>query len=184
MIEAKGLRLRFGDKEVIQDLSFSLPAEGVFAIRGNSGTGKTTLLRLLAGLIPPSAGSVTGLSDTRIGVVFQQDRLLPWRTAIENVAEVSDGERAAALLAKLGLSDAMDLYPRELSGGMARRVAIARAMAYSDEALFLDEPFTGLDETAKEAAAALLKEAARLIVMVSHDEEDLLLMGAEPLVEL
>ena len=172
MIEVRNLTVRFGDKTVLDGLSAMLPDEGVVLVSAPSGRGKTTLLRAMAGLIRPDAGSVSGLSERRIGFVFQQDRLLPWKTALENVALVSDPALAERFLMALGLSEALHKYPAELSGGMARRCAIARALAYTDDVLFLDEPFTGLDEAAKAEAAQLITQRARLTVLVTHEESD------------
>ncbi len=184
MIVIRDLTVRFSEKAVLDRFSASLPDEGVVLVRGASGAGKTTLLRALAGLIRPSTGSVTGLESRKIGFVFQEDRLLPWRTALENVACVCDGCKAAETLSALGLTDALDKLPAELSGGMARRVAVARAMCYTNDVLFLDEPFTGLDEESRKTVASALSGAARLIVLVSHDPDDALLLNASHTLEI
>ena len=94
MIELSGVTVRFGARTALSNFSARLPDEGTVALRGASGAGKTTLLRVLAGLLRPDAGTVTGLAGRRIGFVFQEDRLLPWRTALQNVALVSDEARA------------------------------------------------------------------------------------------
>lgn len=117
-------------------------------------------------------------------MVFQEDRLLPWRTALQNVSLVSNEARARELLMQLDLADALALRPPALSGGMRRRVAIARALAYSDDVLLLDEPFNGLDETRREQAAALIRSSARLIVVATHDDQDATLLGADRFVAL
>ena len=179
MIVLSDIVVRFGDRVALQGISASLPDEGAVALRGVSGAGKTTLLRVLAGLLQPDAGSVSGLAGRRISMVFQEDRLLPWRTALQNVSLVSNEARARELLMQLDLSDALALRPPALSGGMRRRVAIARALAYSDDVLLLDEPFNGLDETRREQAAALIRASARLIVVATHDDQDAMLLGAD-----
>lgn len=178
MIELRGITVTFGQRAVLDHLSAQWPETGTVALRGPSGSGKTTLLRVLSGLLQPEAGSVTGLEQRAVSAVFQEDRLLPWRTALENVALVSDVDTARALLERLDLSDALGLRPGALSGGMRRRVAIARALAFSDDVLLLDEPFTGLDDARREQAAALIRERARLIVVATHDEADAVLLGA------
>lgn len=184
MIEIRDLTVRFDGKAMLDRFSASLPDEGVVFVRGASGAGKTTLLRALAGLIRPDSGRITGLEGRKIGFVFQEDRLLPWKTALENVAFVCDGENAEKTLSALGLADALTKLPAELSGGMARRVAVARAMCYTNDVLFLDEPFTGLDEESRKTAAAALTGAARLIVLVSHDPDDALLLNASHTLEI
>lgn len=178
MIELKDLTVAYGDKPVLRGLDATLPDDGCVAVRGASGAGKTTLLRVLAGLVAPAAGSISGLSQRCVSMVFQEDRLLPWRSALENVALVSNGDTAREWLALVGLSKEGDSLPGALSGGMRRRVAIARALAYSDDVLLLDEPFTGLDAALRARVAAEIRSRARLIVLVTHDAEEEALLGA------
>jgi NitT/TauT family transport system ATP-binding protein len=142
--------------------------EGGFAsVIGSSGCGKSTLLKIMAGLLPPSSGSVMLAGKPvvgprrDIGMMFQQATLFPWRTAIENVVlpiEVRDGKAAArakheearALLQLVGLSDFSDVFPNELSGGMAQRAAICRMLITKPAVLLLDEPFSALDELTRD----------------------------------
>ena len=98
MIELQNLSLRFGEKQVLSDLQAVWPDSGTVLLRGASGSGKTTLLRVLAGLLLPDAGAVRGLKGRRIAMVFQENRLLPWRTALENVELISDRATAKSLL--------------------------------------------------------------------------------------
>ena len=176
MITIHELTLRFGEHIVFDRFSAEIPLDGNTVLRGASGSGKTTLLRLLAGLLEPDGGEMRGLEGLRAAVVFQEDRLLPWYTALENVALVSDERRAVEILQRLGLAEAVDEKPAALSGGMRRRVAIARALAYGGDVLLLDEPFAGLDEEAKERAAAALHACgAPLIAAVHGDAESALL---------
>jgi len=168
----------FNGNTVIQDFSATLPLEGVTVLRGPSGVGKTTLFRLLLGLEKSDAGEILGLQGHKPAVVFQEDRLLPWASALENVALVSNPSIAETILAKLGLGDSLHLLPRELSGGMRRRVAIARALAYRGDVLFLDEPFTGLDEESKRVVANAILEQRVPIFVITHEDDEAELFGA------
>ncbi|MEI6578048.1 MAG: ATP-binding cassette domain-containing protein [Eubacteriales bacterium] len=164
----------YEDKKVLNSLTLILPEKGVFCLSGASGVGKTTLLRLLAGLETPDSGSITGLQDKRISMVFQGDRLLPNSTAIENVAVASSPEAAKLWLKKLELTDAADKKPGKLSGGMQRRVALARALAFGGDVLLLDEPFKGFDNELKMRIIPYIVDFAKnaLVVLVTHDEQE------------
>ena len=129
----------FNGNAVLEDISLALPEKGFCAITGRSGRGKTTLLYLIAGLYKPDRGSIQRNGET-ISMVFQEDRLLPWETAAQNAAIASTREIAAKLLTELGLGAELDKYPRELSGGMQRRVSIARALAAKADVYIMDEP--------------------------------------------
>jgi ABC-type nitrate/sulfonate/bicarbonate transport system ATPase subunit len=168
----------FGGNAVIPNFSAELSLDGVTVLRGPSGVGKTTLFRLLLGLEQPDAGEIIGMQGRKPAVVFQEDRLLPWASALENVALVSDSATAETILAKLGLGDSMHLLPRELSGGMQRRVAIARALAYHGDVLFLDEPFTGLDEENKRIAANAILDQHIPVYVITHEDDEAELFGA------
>ncbi len=166
----------FNQAPVIQRLSLELPDSGIVGISGPSGCGKTTLLRLLAGLDAPDDGRVDGLGQRGVSMVFQEDRLLPWLCALDNVAVVSGSiEMARQWLEKVGLAGFAGYYPAELSGGMKRRVALARALSKVSSLLLLDEPFTGLDDDLKHRLFDLIRQTARerVVVLVTHDTEDL-----------
>lgn len=134
MIVLSDIVVRFGDRVALQGISASLPDEGAVALRGVSGAGKTTLLRVLAGLLQPDAGSVSGLAGRRISMVFQEDRLLPWRTALQNVSLVSNEARARELLMQLDLADALALrrprFPEGCGGGWRLRALLPIRMTY------------------------------------------------------
>lgn len=155
---------------VLERASLSLPDSGVTCLWGASGCGKTTLLRLLAGLEKPSAGTVEGVD--RVSMVFQEDRLLPWLTALENVTLTgTDTATAQDMLLKLGLNEEeWSSLPRHLSGGQQRRVALARALAADSDLLLLDEPFNGLDEDTWQNVVPLIAAYAqnRPVVLVTH----------------
>ncbi len=172
-IRIENLNVSFDNKQVIKDLSLELPEQGVVSIFGPSGAGKTTLFNCLAGLVTPDSGSITGLEGKRLSMVFQENRLLPWFSALKNVAFVIDGDEAKAkmALAWMELADAADKLPTELSGGMQRRVAVARALAHGGDILLLDEPNTGLDEglTYRMMELVLEQWAGRLVLLITHD---------------
>ena len=186
MYELKHIDFSYGDKPVLKDFSLSLPQKGTVCLFGSSGLGKTTVLRLIAGLETPKKGSIEGFENKRITFVFQEDRLLPWRTAKENVALALGNtpeakEKALAVLSSLGLENDADRYPDEMSGGMCRRVAAARALAPESDVILADEPFTGLDEENRRVLAAALREKAKkeLVVVVTHSEDEAALLNAE-----
>jgi NitT/TauT family transport system ATP-binding protein len=149
---------------VLADISMVVEERDFVALVGPSGVGKSTLLKILGGLLQPTAGSVQlngqPLIETEhsVGVVFQQDNLMPWRTVYENIrlpleieqTAVTSNGRIDELLALVGLSNAGDLYPSQLSGGMAQRVALARALVHEPQLLLLDEPFGALDALTRE----------------------------------
>lgn len=174
-VSLKNVSFAYGDTPVLRDVTWHLPDSGVVCLWGASGCGKTTALRLLAGLEKPTSGSVNGVR--RVSMVFQEDRLLPWRTALENVLLTgADVEKAQELLAELGLTvEETQAYPQHLSGGQQRRVALARALAAESDILLLDEPFNGLDEGTWMDVVPLIKKVAetRPVVLVTHIREQI-----------
>ncbi len=176
------LSKNFSAKKVLKNINIDFPPSGLICISGRSGSGKTTLLRLIAGLEIPDSGSVEGLEDKRISYVFQNDRLLPGFTALENVAIVSDPETALLWLKRFELGDAISKKPKQLSGGMQRRVALARAMAYAKDGdiLLLDEPFKGLDADLKSKIIPYIQDFSQknLVLLVTHDEKEASLTDA------
>ena len=170
-------------KPVLSGVSLRFDGPGQYALLGPSGCGKTTLLRLCAGLLSPTSGTIER-SPGPIAFCFQEDRLLPWHTVGKNVALAlprdvqRDRERAARIaqtwLARVGLPDCARMYPGELSGGMKRRAALARALAYDAPILMMDEPFRALDEQTHDDMLQLVTACAqgRLLLLVTHDERD------------
>jgi NitT/TauT family transport system ATP-binding protein len=176
---------------VIGDVSFRLQRGEIVSIVGPSGCGKTTLLNLLCGVLPLSAGRVAwrgrplaGMPD-RVGYMLQKDLLLPWRTALGNVTlglEIKQvgrkerDERAHALLDTVGLKSFHDYYPSRLSGGMRQRVALARTLVTDPEVLLLDEPFAALDFQTKllleSDMVRLVRGEGRSLLMITHDVEE------------
>lgn len=183
------LHFAYGPLPVLEDVSLAFPEKGMVCLSGPSGCGKTTMLRLLAGLEQPRSGRIEGLAGMTTAAVFQEDRLLPWMTALDNVALALPGglranrDRAAGILTQVGLADALHVLPGDLSGGMKRRAAIARALAADTDLLLLDEPFTGVDPALRDQIAGLLRQraASALLVLVTHIEEEAQLLGARVL---
>lgn len=170
-------------KPLVKDLSLQLAPGSRRVVTGASGAGKTTLLRLVMGLTKPKSGTVSRPEDLRISPVFQEDRLIPWKNVLDNVTFFADGEeeKARQLLTELGLSDSMSLLPEELSGGMKRRAALARALTHPFELLVLDEAFTGLDRETKAQCLAIADReiGGRMLLMASHDPAEAEALAAE-----
>ena len=166
------LTVRFGDKLVLDRFSLSLPDTGVTALSGPSGCGKTTLLRVMAGLESPGGGRVS--LPPRPALLFQEDRLLPWRTVEQNVADVLPRARrgeAAGWLELVELAGEGNAWPRQLSGGMGRRLALARAIVHRPRVLLLDEPLNGLDPIAIGECRGLFRDLAEegaALIVSSH----------------
>lgn len=174
-IRVEGLCKSYGGRSVLTDLSAVFPT-GLTCVCAPSGAGKTTLLRLLLGLERPDGGTITG-ADCRWAAVFQEDRLLERLPAAANL-RFALGEvprPTAGMLERLGLSLEDPRPVREWSGGMKRRLALARALLAPSEALALDEPFTGLDGESRARCAALIREAGkeRPVVLAAHGLEGL-----------
>lgn len=177
MIEFRGVSKSFDGKAVLRDLNWRIAPGEQWQVRGASGIGKTTLLRLLMGLETPDTGCITGAQGLRFLPVFQEDRLVEHWSAVGNVALVcGDAARVRMLLCALLSEDAFDQPVRTLSGGMRRRVALARALAAEGDVLVMDEPFAGLDaQTQRQAMTAVEQyRAGRTLVIVSHGTDDLL----------
>ena len=166
----KNISKSYAGKKVLDNISLEIPDSGIFGVFGASGSGKTTLIRILCGLEKPDEGEISGARA--FSVVFQEDRLMPSMTALENVAAVSDEACARRILARLGLEDSLEKFPDELSGGMSRRVAAARAFAFEAEGLILDEPFKGLEAELKESLAEMICDYAQKkpVILVTHDQ--------------
>jgi len=183
MLELNGISHSYGDRKVLQNIRLNLQRGQRIALMGPSGCGKTTLLRIALGLLTPTEGSVKN-SFRKTTAVFQEPRLLPWRTALENVNLVlGDGkatrETAAKYLEQVKLSEAADQYPRELSGGMQQRVAVARALAAEGDFLVLDEPFKAMDEALREQIIQLVAGTDAAILLVTHEEAEARILGCE-----
>jgi NitT/TauT family transport system ATP-binding protein len=185
----------------VRQLSFEVGRGEIVALVGPSGSGKTTILKLIAGLLQPQEGSI--LIDGRasdgvhpdVGYIFQEPRLLPWRTVIENVMLPLQVQRlsrpqarftAERALQVVGLHDAEQRYPPELSGGMRQRAAIARALTYDPAILLMDEPFAALDAISRERLnmemLGLRRATGKTMLFVTHSISEAVLMGDRVLV--
>jgi len=173
MIQLEHISKHFDDKLILQDFSLTLPESGILCLMGPSGCGKTTLLRILLGLEQPDTGCVHGLQRGEAAVLFQEDRLLPWLTILDNLTKVTNCSRETAiqLLSTVELDAEANALPDELSGGMRRRVALARALAYPAKLLVFDEPFKGLDDALKQRLYPIIRSASKEkpLVFVTHD---------------
>ncbi|WP_353172317.1 ABC transporter ATP-binding protein [Paracandidimonas soli] len=199
-LHIRHLTHRYGLEDVLSNVSLDLYAGETLALVGPSGCGKSTLLHIVAGLLTPSEGKViSGFKG--LGCMFQQPRLMPWKTTVDNIAlglkalsvpAAARRRQAAALALRLGLEeDDLQKYPHELSGGMQSRVALGRALALAPDLLLLDEPFSALDIGLKLELYGLLREQAQsrgsAILMITHDlmeavrlADRIVMMAADP----
>ncbi len=177
MIAAEISTKSFGGTKVLRDIRFRVETGEVLAILGPSGIGKSTLLRIIVGIDTEFDGSV--VRPERLGMVFQEPTLLPWRTVAENLTLVHSGlgrDAALAALDRVGIADKADQFPRQLSLGQQRRVALARAFAGDPQGLILDEPFASLDpDTVEEMLVLterLIAESQPATLFVTHSEAE------------
>ena len=180
MAEFKNITKKFGNNTVLEKLSLSIRKGSKTVIMGESGCGKTTLLRIAAGLEQPDGGEF--ISDEKLAFMFQEPRLLPWKTALENVKAVLHNEQfslADKYLSAVGLEKDTGKFPHELSGGMAQRVAFARFLAFAESEsatlLLLDEPFSALDHETGAKMLSILNDFSKekTVLIVTHDKDDI-----------
>ena len=166
MIRFNNVTKSIGGRMILKDVTFDIQDHETVAVLGSSGSGKTTILRLIAGTLKPDSGTIE-VDSEKIGFIFQDHRLLPWRTAQDNIAlprraagkpREEARRRARSWMDRLGLQGFYDYYPRQLSGGMMQRVSIARAFAIEPDIMLLDEPFSSLDASLADALLRDLKQ--------------------------
>lgn len=196
MVELRDVSMSYGSRAVLRGLSCSFPCGAISVVLGGSGSGKSTILKLIGGLIRASAGSITvddrdvvGLRESELydvrrglGMMFQNGALLDSKSVFNNLAfplrehtslsESEIADRVHESLAAVGLQDVDELLPRELSGGMVKRVALARALVRRPAVLLVDEPFSGLDPLSTKLIEALLvrinRQSGMTMIVVSH----------------
>jgi NitT/TauT family transport system ATP-binding protein len=183
-----------GQTRILRDFSMRAEKNEITCIIGPSGCGKTTILQLLAGLEHVDAGRIAGMEDMRPSYVFQEPRLLLWKTVAQNISFVlqdavspdQQQELVKKYLTMMGLYEYRDSYPKSLSGGMKQRLALCRAFAYPHELLLMDEPFKSLDTPLRlglvRQVARMWQEKPSTIIFVTHDIMDALLLGHRVLV--
>ncbi|HEY9122477.1 MAG TPA: ABC transporter ATP-binding protein [Brevefilum sp.] len=199
-LSVEGLEVIFSDASgvvhALSDLSFSLASNSFATLIGPSGSGKSTLLRVLAGLVPPTKGTFHFYNHhDRVGLVFQKPNLMPWRRVTENVSlplELADvpkeeiDAQAHDLIKLVGLEGFENAYPRDLSGGMAQRVAIARSLMHDPDILLLDEPFGSLDALTREVMGDELlhiwQAKRKTVLMVTHSISEAIYLSDKVLV--
>ena len=187
----ENISVKFDDLLVLDKLSMEIEKHKVTCILGPSGCGKTTLLNLISGIIRQNDGNLEGFDGNLISYLFQEPRLLNWKTIEQNIEYVLDGKypekEIKTIIEKyleiVQLTKYRNFYPEKISGGMQQRAAIARAFAYPSEILLMDEPFKSLDLELKlnlyECFLKMWKEDKRTVLFVTHDIHDAIMLGDE-----
>lgn len=173
MLTVKQLSFAYGDKVILDHFDLQISREGVTALAGPSGCGKTTLLRILAGLQNPDSGVIEGIDPSRVSIMFQENRLLPRRSAMQQITDVLPRERKAEgghWLSLVELEGEEQARISDLSGGMQRRLALARTLALEGDWLLLDEPFAGVDALRAQRILERIRALGRPVVLASHEE--------------
>lgn len=179
-MKIRGLTVRYGEKTVLDNFCAEF-GSGITSLVGPSGFGKTTLLHTIAGLIIPEHGEILE-GPQKPALMFQDDRLFPWMTSLQNIVIVCDDEdKARHYLKAVELEKEAESMPKELSGGMRRRIAFARALAYGGDMLLLDEPFKGMDLPLVERLAPLLWELKIPVILSTHSPEEQAIIGGDVL---
>lgn len=182
MIELKNVSFSFGNEQIISDLSVNFETGKTYCIMGQSGIGKTTLMKIISGLVKPENGTVEGTEKMKKSFIFQEDRLLPWLSIYDNLKFVTDSdEQITKALKETDLYQFKDKKVTDLSGGMARRASIARAAAFDGDVFFIDEPLYGLDVKTSEGILGLIKNTVRkkTAFIITHSPEEAYFLSDE-----
>ncbi len=186
-----------GGLHALDNISFEVCPRDFICFLGPSGSGKTTLLRILASLLPPTTGAINFIGNQHpgVGMVFQQPNLMPWRTVMDNIKlplelegmdEAQARSKAGEMIDLVGLRGFEDSWPRDLSGGMAQRVGIARALIHDPDLLLLDEPFGSLDAITRERMwtelSRIWQAKQKTVIMVTHSINESLFLADRVLV--
>lgn len=181
MLQLKNIYKTFGDSVIFSDFNIGFREGVTTCIFGPSGCGKTTLLNIIGGLLKPDDGTLQGFDNKRFGYIFQEPRLLPWKTVRQNIEFVADGKDSDEFLKLVDLQHAADKYPSQLSGGMSQRVSIARALAVKPDIILMDEPFSNLDRILKkniiDSFRNILETERKTVIYVTHDIDEAIAMS-------
>jgi len=190
-LQIKHLNKKFKGVTLFRDFEITFPEEKITCILGPSGCGKTTLLNIMGGTVVPDSGELVGFREKLFSYIFQDPRLLPWKTVRGNIEFVMNRtmpaserrEKAAQLIRLVELENFAEYYPAKLSGGMRQRVSIARAFASPSDIILMDEPLNGLDVALKKNMirwfTQIWESDRRTVIFVTHDIDEALLLGDE-----
>ena len=189
MYAMRNITKEYEELRVLDDITIEFEEDRTTVILGPSGCGKTTLLNMVSGLSTPDSGEIVGFQYEKLSFVFQESRLIPWRTVGDNIRFVLKGKMdkdklewtVDRYLGQFGLKEYIDYYPSKLSGGMKQRIGMLRAFAYPSEILLMDEPFRSLDIANKRNSIDFLKELLnsekRTCILVTHDLDEAIELG-------
>jgi len=190
-LELQSVSKSFGERSILNGFNLSVLPGSITCLFGPSGCGKTTLLNIMGGILAPDSGHVSGFAEERISYIFQETRILPWKTVLGNVLfplmdkmpKEEALEHAHSVIRMVGLEKEEKLFPSQLSGGMKQRVSIARAFAFPGTLILMDEAFQSLDNTLKynilNSFLEIWKRDRRTVIFVTHDSEEALLLGQQ-----
>lgn len=182
MIELKNIKKVYDENTIFKQFSLNIKENEITTILGPSGCGKTTLLKMISGLDQDYSGAIKGVDLSKISFIFQEPRLLNWKTVYDNIAFVTEDQKVINEALKLvDLEEEKNLLPKNLSGGMKQRVAIARAFAYPSNLLLMDEGFTGLDLKIKleliDYFIKIWQKDRKTVIHITHDIDEALLLS-------
>ncbi|MFH0762185.1 MAG: ABC transporter ATP-binding protein [Bacteroidota bacterium] len=190
-LELQSVCKSFGERSILDGFNLSILPGSITCLFGPSGCGKTTLLNIMGGILQPDSGNVTGFTEEKISYIFQETRILPWKTVLGNVLfplmdkmpKEEALDHAHSIIRMVGLEKEEKLYPSQLSGGMKQRVSIARAFAYPGNLILMDEAFQNLDNTLKynilNSFLEIWKNDRRTVIFVTHDVDEAILLGQQ-----